>query len=209
MIAKLKGLVEGQEDGAALLDVNGVVYRALSSSRTLSALPAKGQPAVLETEYLVIQDVPTLIGFGSLAELEAFRLLVTVNGVGPKAALAILSVHAPDALFGAIANGDAKAIQVAKGVGAKAAARIITDLRDKVGACAGLGAGVAGAAGAAASHAGATVDGVAAQDAISALTNLGYGQPEAARAVAGVMQEDVHADVSALIRLALKKLSGG
>ena len=208
MIAKLKGLVEGQEDGAALLDVNGVVYRALSSSRTLSALPAKGQPAVLETEYLVIQDVPTLIGFGSLAELEAFRLLVTVNGVGPKAALAILSVHAPDALFGAIANGDAKAIQVAKGVGAKAAARIITDLRDKVGAFAGLGAGAAGA-GAAASHAGATVDGVAAQDAISALTNLGYGQPEAARAVAGVIQEDAHADVSALIRLALKKLSGG
>jgi len=208
MIAKLKGLVEGQEDGAALLDVNGVVYRALSSSRTLSALPAKGQPAVLETEYLVIQDVPTLIGFGSLAELEAFRLLVTVNGVGPKAALAILSVHAPDALFGAIANGDAKAIQVAKGVGAKAAARIITDLRDKVGAFAGLGAGAAGA-GAAASHTGATVDGVAAQDAISALTNLGYGQPEAARAVAGVMQEDAHADVSALIRLALKKLSGG
>ena len=208
MIAKLKGLVEGQEDGAALLDVNGVVYRALSSSRTLSALPAKGQPAVLETEYLVIQDVPTLIGFGSLAELEAFRLLVTVNGGGPKAALAILSVHAPDALFGAIANGDAKAIQVAKGVGAKAAARIITDLRDKVGAFAGLGAGAAGA-GAAASHTGATVDGVAAQDAISALTNLGYGQPEAARAVAGVIQEDAHADVSALIRLALKKLSGG
>ena len=208
MIAKLKGLVEGQEDGAALLDVNGVVYRTLSSSRTLSALPAKGQPAVLETEYLVIQDVPTLIGFGSLAELEAFRLLVTVNGVGPKAALAILSVHAPDALFGAIANGDAKAIQVAKGVGAKAAARIITDLRDKVGAFAGLGAGAAGA-GAAASHTGATVDGVAAQDAISALTNLGYGQPEAARAVAGVIQEDAHADVSALIRLALKKLSGG
>ena len=208
MIAKLKGLVEGQEDGAALLDVNGVVYRALSSSRTLSALPAKGQPAVLETEYLVIQDVPTLIGFGSLAELEAFRLLVTVNGVGPKAALAILSVHAPDALFGAIANGDAKAIQVAKGVGAKAAARIITDLRDKVGAFAGLGAGAAGA-GAAAGHTGATVEGVAAQDAISALTNLGYGQPEAARAVAGVIQEDAHADVSALIRLALKKLSGG
>ena len=208
MIAKLKGLVEGQGDGAALLDVNGVVSRALSSSRPLSALPAKGQPAVLETEYLVIQDVPTLMGFGSLAELEAFRLLVTVNGVGPKAALAILSVHAPDALFGAIANGDAKAIQVAKGVGAKAAARIITDLRATVGAFAGLGAGAAGA-GAAASHTGATVDGVAAQDAISALTNLGYGQPEAARAVAGVMQEDAHADVSALIRLALKKLSGG
>ena len=73
MIAKLKGLVEGQEDSAALIDVNGVVYRALCSSRTLGALPAKGQPTVLETEYLVIQDVPTLIGFGTLAELEAFR----------------------------------------------------------------------------------------------------------------------------------------
>ncbi len=95
MIAKLKGLVEGQEDSAALIDVNGVVYRALCSSRTLGGLPAKGQATVLETEYLVIQDVPTLIGFGTLAELEAFRLLVTVNGVGPKAALAILSVHAP------------------------------------------------------------------------------------------------------------------
>ena len=99
MIAKLKGLVEGQEDGAALVDVGGVVYRALCSSRTLAALPTKGQPMVLETEYLVIQEVPTLVGFGALAELEAFRLLVTVNGVGPKAALAILSVHSPDVLF--------------------------------------------------------------------------------------------------------------
>lgn len=208
MIAKLKGLVEGQEEGAALIDVNGVVYRTLSSARTLGALPARGEAVVLETEYLVIQDVPTLIGFGSLAELEAFRLLVTVNGVGPKAALAILSVHTPDALFAAIANGDAKAIQAAKGVGAKAAARIITDLRDKVGAFAGLGAGATGAS-APASGGGATVEGVAAQDAISALTNLGYSQPEAARAVAGVLQDDPQADVSALIRLALKKLSGG
>lgn len=208
MIAKLKGLVEGQEEGAALIDVNGVVYRTLSSARTLGALPARGEAVVLETEYLVIQDVPTLIGFGSLAELEAFRLLVTVNGVGPKAALAILSVHTPDALFAAIANGDAKAIQAAKGVGAKAAARIITDLRDKVGAFAGLGAGATGAS-APGSGGGATVEGVAAQDAISALTNLGYSQPEAARAVAGVLQDDPQADVSALIRLALKKLSGG
>lgn len=208
MIAKLKGLVEGQEETAALIDVNGVVYRALCSSRTLGALPVKGQATVLETEYLVIQEVPTLIGFGSLSELEAFRLLVTVNGVGPKAALAILSVHAPETLFAAIANGDAKAIQVAKGVGAKAAARIITDLRDKVGAFAGLaGAGAAGApiVGGSAS----TVEGVAAQDAVSALTNLGYNQPEAARAVAAVLQDEPQADVSALIRLALKKLSGG
>lgn len=208
MIAKLKGMVEGQEESAALIDVNGVVYRALCSSRTLGALPAKGQPAVLETEYLVIQDVPTLIGFGSLGELDAFRLLVTVNGVGPKAALAILSVHAPDTLFAAIANGDAKAIQVAKGVGAKAAARIITDLRDKVGAFAGLAGG--GSQGAPmAGGSGSTVEGVAAQDAVSALTNLGYNQPEAARAVAAVLQDEPQADVSALIRLALKKLSGG
>lgn len=208
MIAKLKGTVEGQEDSAALIDVNGVVYRTLSSARTLGALPAKGEATVLETEYLVIQDVPTLIGFGSLAELEAFRLLVTVNGVGPKAALAILSVHTPDALFGAIANGDAKAIQAAKGVGAKAAARIITDLRDKVGAFAGLAASAGGMA-TSPGGAGSTVEGVAAQDAISALANLGYSQPEAARAVAGVLQDDPQADVSALIRLALKKLSGG
>lgn len=213
MIAKLKGLVEGQEDGAALVDVGGVVYRALCSSRTLAALPAKGQPMVLETEYLVIQEVPTLVGFGALAELEAFRLLVTVNGVGPKAALAILSVHSPDVLFAAIANGDAKSIQAAKGVGAKAAARIITDLRDKVGAFAGLGGGVASAAGAvggagAAGGAGGTVEGVAARDAVSALTNLGYGQPEAIRAVSATLQDDPSADVSALIRLALQRLSG-
>ena len=207
MIAKLKGLVEGQEDSAALIDVNGVVYRALCSSRTLGGLPAKGQATVLETEYLVIQDVPTLIGFGTLAELEAFRLLVTVNGVGPKAALAILSVHAPDMLFAAIANGDAKAIQAAKGVGAKAAARIITDLRDKVGAFAGLAGSTAGA-GMPAGATGATPEGVTAQDAVSALTNLGYGQPEAARAVASVLQDEAQADVSTLIRLALKKLSG-
>ena len=167
-----------------------------------------GQATILETEYLVIQDVPTLIGFGSLDELEAFRLLVTVNGVGPKAALAILSVHAPDTLFAAIANGDAKAIQVAKGVGAKAAARIITDLRDKVGAFAGLASSGTGGA-PMAGGSGATMEGIAAQDAVSALTNLGYNQPEAVRAVTSVLQDEPQADVSALIRLALKKLSGG
>ncbi|RPH11318.1 MAG: Holliday junction branch migration protein RuvA [Alphaproteobacteria bacterium TMED89] len=202
MIAKLKGLVEGQEEGAALIDVSGVVYRTLSSSKTLAGLPNKGQPVELETEYLVIQDVPTLIGFGALAELEAFRLLVTVNGVGPKAALAILSIHAPDVLYGAIANGDAKAIQAAKGVGSKAAARIITDLRDKVGAFAGVVSGVDGVSTV------PTPEGATATDAISALTNLGYPQPEASKAVAVVLREDAGADVSTLIRLALKRLSG-
>lgn len=202
MIAKLKGLVEGQEEGAALIDVNGVVYRTLSSAKTLAALPPKGEAVVLETEYLVIQEVPTLVGFGALAELEAFRLLITVNGVGPKAALAILSVHAPDMLFAAIANGDAKAIQAAKGVGAKAAARIITDLKDKVGAFAGVATGTVPAG------IQPTMQGTAAADAVSALTNLGYGQPEAAKAVAGVLAADPEAEVSALIRLALKNLSG-
>ena len=203
MIAKLKGLIEGQEEGAALIDVNGVVYRTLSSAKTLAALPSKGEPAVLETEYLVIQEVPTLVGFGSLAEREAFRLLITVNGVGPKAALAILSIHAPDMLFAAIANGDAKAIQAAKGVGSKAAARIITDLKDKVGAFAGVSVGTSVPVGIEPS-----MQGTAASDAVSALTNLGYSQPEAAKAVAAVLAADPEADVSALIRLALSGLSG-
>ena len=203
MIAKLKGLIEGQEEGAALIDVQGVVYRTLSSAKTLAALPSKGEPAVLETEYLVIQEVPTLVGFGSLAEREAFRLLITVNGVGPKAALAILSIHAPDMLFGAIANGDAKAIQAAKGVGSKAAARIITDLKDKVGAFAGVSVGTSVPVGIEPS-----MQGTAASDAVSALTNLGYSQPEAAKAVAAVLAADPEADVSALIRLALSGLSG-
>lgn len=203
MIAKLKGLIEGQEEGAALIDVQGVVYRTLSSAKTLAALPSKGEPAVLETEYLVIQEVPTLVGFGSLAEREAFRLLITVNGVGPKAALAILSIHAPDMLFAAIANGDAKAIQAAKGVGSKAAARIITDLKDKVGAFAGVSVGTSVPVGIEPS-----MQGTAASDAVSALTNLGYSQPEAAKAVAAVLAADPEADVSALIRLALSGLSG-
>lgn len=203
MIAKLKGLIEGQEEGAALIDVQGVVYRTLSSAKTLAALPSKGEPAVLETEYLVIQEVPTLVGFGSLAEREAFRLLITVNGVGPKAALAILSIHAPDMLFAAIANGDAKAIQAAKGVGSKAAARIITDLKDKVGAFASVSVGTSVPVGIEPS-----MQGTAASDAVSALTNLGYSQPEAAKAVAAVLAADPEADVSALIRLALSGLSG-
>lgn len=203
MIAKLKGLIEGQEEGAALIDVQGVVYRTLSSAKTLAALPSKGEPAVLETEYLVIQEVPTLVGFGSLAEREAFRLLITVNGVGPKAALAILSIQAPDMLFAAIANGDAKAIQAAKGVGSKAAARIITDLKDKVGAFAGASVGTSVPVGIEPS-----MQGTAASDAVSALTNLGYSQPEAAKAVAAVLAADPEADVSALIRLALSGLSG-
>ena len=134
MIAQLKGLVEGQEEGAALIDVGGVVYRTLSSAKTLAGLPATGQPVALETEYLVIQEVPTLVGFGTLAGARSLPPAGYGQRVGPKAALAILSIFAPDVLFGAIANGDAKAIQAAKGVGGKAAARIITDLRDKVGA---------------------------------------------------------------------------
>lgn len=197
MIARLTGtLAETSADGA-VIDVGGVGYLVFASTRTLSQLGAIGDEVVLHTEMLVAQDSIRLIGFSTAAERDWFRLLVSVQGVGAKVALAILSALSADEVHGAVASGDSAMISRAQGVGPKLAQRIVNELRDKAG-------GVAlGAAGVAAAPAGGL-----AQDAISALVNLGFKPADASTAVGRALEElGPEASFDQLVRTALKKAS--
>src|SRR3954454_14248874 len=133
MIAKLKGLLDGFGADFAVIDVGGVGYLVFASTRTLSALGAIGEEVVLHTEMLVAEDSIRLVGFTTAAERDWFRLLTSVQGVGARVALAILSAVAPEALTLAILAQDKAALARADGVGPKLAARIVNELRDKVG----------------------------------------------------------------------------
>ncbi|WP_026440054.1 Holliday junction branch migration protein RuvA [Acidocella facilis] len=196
MIARLRGIVDSIEDGRCVIDVNGVGYLVFCSSRTLGALP-EGLTTLL-IEMQVREDAITLYGFFTSAEREWFRLLTTVQGVGAKVALGILSALSPDQLIGAIAGQDKGALTRAPGVGPKLAIRILTELQSKAGAMPGGGAAALPAA---------VVKG-AAGDALSALTNLGYKRLEAEAALAKALEahgEDASLDV--LIRAGLKALA--
>jgi holliday junction DNA helicase RuvA len=197
MIAKLRGLLDGFGADFAVIDVAGVGYLVSASSRTLSQLGAIGDEVVLHTEMLVSQDAIRLVGFSTAAERDWFRLLTDVQGVGARVALAILSALSADELHGAIAAGDSRMIARAQGVGPKLAQRIAHELKDKAGGIA-LGPGVAGAAPIpAGSHA---------QDAVSALLNLGFKPAEAAAAVGKAEAElGPEASLDQLVRTALKK----
>lgn len=207
MIGRLKGLVDGVGEDSALIDVGGVGYVVFASRRTLGALPGRGEAARLEIETHVREDHIHLYGFIDEAERAAFRMLTGVQGVGSRVALAILSVLAPDALTRAIAAQDKAAITRANGVGPKLAQRIVTELKDKVGA---IALGQAARAGADAKGAGVVPAGAGAvnEDAVSALVNLGYGRSDAFAAVARV-QASGQADLplAELIRAGLKELS--
>jgi Holliday junction DNA helicase RuvA len=214
MIAKLKGRVDSFGEDWAVIDVQGVGYLAWCGRRTLDALPAPGEAATLVIETVVREDAITLYGFSSDAEKAFFRLLTTVQGVGAKVALAILSVGTPDQLIQAIAAQDKALFTRASGVGPKLAGRIVAELRDKAAALAfaptagGLRppAAMAGGAGPAA---GGAAEG-AAGDAVSALVNLGYGRAEAFAAVARVQAAAGEATAAAaLIAAALKDLGRG
>ena len=199
MIAKLAGLLDSVGDDHAVVDVGGVGYLVFCSGRTMRALPAAGQPVVVHIETHVREDHIHLYGFADEAERDWFRLLQSVQGVGARVALAILTVHAPGDLMLIIAAQDKAAVAQANGVGAKLAGRIVTELKDAVG---GLALHPAGAAGGAA-LAEVGVEG----DAVSALVNLGYRRTEAAMAVAGAaraMAGDAELDV--LIRAGLREL---
>ncbi len=207
MIAKLVGVVDDVGPDWLVLDVNGVGYLLFCSSRTLGALPGPGQGVSLAVETHVREDHIHLYGFATADEREWFRLLGTVQGVGAKVALAILSVLSPDALIQAIAAQDRAALSRAEGVGPKLAGRIAAELKDKAGAI---------ALGAAARQAGAKPGAVAAvdatagpiTDAVSALVNLGYGRSEALGAVGAAAQRlGGEADVAELIRTGLQQLS--
>ncbi|MFZ5608590.1 MAG: Holliday junction branch migration protein RuvA [Pseudomonadota bacterium] len=203
MIAKLKGLIDEVGADWAVIDVGGVGYLVFCSARTLKALPTPGQAASLTIETHVREDHIHLYGFATRREQDFFRLLQSVQGVGARVALAILSALPPDPLANAIAAGDVKAITRAHGVGAKLAARIVSELKDKVG---GLAARAAPAALAKPGTAPSPPSAV--EDAVSALVNLGYGRTEAYAAIA-----DVHgrlgegAELAALIRAGLKELA--
>ena len=196
MIAFLKGTVAAVYDGAAEIDVNGVGYEVRITGDTVQRLASAGRDEEIKiyTYTYLREDQIALYGFLSREDLELFKLLITVSGIGPKGALALLSVGTADDLRFAIMTGDAKMIARAPGVGKKTAERLILDLRDKVAGLydAGMPAIAAGEAGAAggigtadyipsAGAAAGTDD--AAREAIEALTALGYSRAEASKAV--------------------------
>ena len=140
MIARLRGNVDAIEDGRCIMDVGGVGYLVFCSTRTLGALPNAGT-ATLLIETQVREDAISLYGFATSAERDWFRLLTTVQGVGAKVALALLSALSPDQLIAAISSGDKSALTRAPGVGPKLAIRICTELREKAGVMPGGGHG--------------------------------------------------------------------
>jgi Holliday junction DNA helicase RuvA len=198
MIAKLRGTLDATGEDWAVVDVNGVGYLVYCSARTLARMPAAGSAVVLEVETHVREDHIHLYGFSTAAERAWFRLLMTVQGVGARVAMAIQGVLGPDQLAQALAAGDRASLTRAPGVGPKLAQRILTELRDKVDAIAvaPTPAGLREA------------DGVGqAGDAVSALVNLGYRRPEAIGAVSAAMRSlGAEAPVEALIRAGLKEL---
>jgi len=193
MIARLSGLLAETSADSAVIDVGGVGYLVHLSARTLSAIGPIGGEVMLLTELQVREDAWTLFGFGSATEQDSFRALTSVQGVGGRLALAILSVLSPDDLARAVSQEDKAMIGRANGVGPKLAARIANELRAKLGTP-GLAAG------------GPVPRAGAAADALSALANLGFKPAEASAAV-NAAQDELGADASldALVRMALKK----
>jgi Holliday junction DNA helicase RuvA len=204
MIGKLKGIIDSYGEDFIVLDVQGVGYLVNCSARTLQALPAPGEAATLSIETYVREDQIRLFGFLSDAEREWFRLLQTVQGVGAKVALSVLGTFKPADLATAVAMGDKAAIKRAPGVGPKVAERIVTELKDKAPAYTALDPAVIHLSG-------ALQEKRAPQpvlDAVSALINLGYGQPQAAAAIAAASRNAGEgAETAQLIRLGLKELS--
>jgi holliday junction DNA helicase RuvA len=204
MIGKLKGLVEAFGDDFVLIDVGGVCYQAYCSSKTLAALPQVGHGAVLFIEMIVREDMIRLYGFGSELEKAWFNILMSVQGVGARVALGILSTLTPSELSSAIALQDKAMIGRANGVGPKLAVRVITELKGKGPAGGAIDAGVLGLQT-------ALGEGVARStiaDAVSALTNLGYASAQASAAVARVVaKEGEDTPTEKLIRLGLRELS--
>ncbi len=206
MIGKLKGRIDSFGADWLIVDVNGVGYHVFCSSRTLAAMPSVGEFGELFTEMLVSQDMIRLVGFSSAMEREWFRLLQSVQGVGTKVALAILSTLSVGEIGNAIALQDKTMMGRAPGVGKKLAERIVIELKDKVPSLAAGGDAQLAKLSGELSGAQPT----AATDAVSALVNLGYGQSQAGAAVATAMRK--HGDdqpTEKLIRQALKELALG
>lgn len=199
MIAKLKGIVDSAGEDWVVVDVGGVGYLVFCSSRTLGRLPGKGEAVSLTIDTHVREDHIHLYGFMAERERDWFRLLQTVQGVGARVALGILSVLDPDDLSQAIIMQDKAAIGRASGVGKKLAERVVNELKDKVG---GLAIRVGGMSPVPVKPSGPSAD------AVSALTNLGYRPVEASSAVARAARDlGDGADLQALIKAGLKELA--
>jgi Holliday junction DNA helicase RuvA len=204
MIGKLKGIIDSYGEDFIVVDVGGVGYLVHCSARTLQALPGTGEPVALSIETHVREDQIKLFGFTSDVEREWFRLLQTVQGVGTKVALAILGTLKPADLASAIALRDKAAITRTPGVGPKVAERVVTELKDKAPALSAVDPAVVKLSGALDER--RAPQPVA--DAVSALVNLGYGQPQAAAAIAAATREAGEgAETAKLIRLGLKELA--
>jgi Holliday junction DNA helicase RuvA len=200
MIAKLRGLLDSAGDDWCIVDVNGVGYHVFCSSRTLNNLNGLGEEITLLIETHIREDHFYLFGFATELERDWFKLLQTVQGVGAKVALAILSVIGPDELSNSIAAQDKTVVGRASGVGPKLATRIVHELKDKVAKFA--------FAPAKSGDGEKTAKTSSLGDAMSALTNLGYKQAEAYTAITKVIADGADAqDVGTLIRLGLKELS--
>jgi Holliday junction DNA helicase RuvA len=204
MIGKLKGTIDSYGEDFIVVDVHGVGYLVHCSARTLQALPGEGQAVTLAIETHVREDQIRLFGFLSDLEREWFRLLQTVQGVGTKVALSILSTLKPADLASAITLRDKAMITRSPGVGPKVAERIVTELKDKAPAYSAVDPAIV--------RLSDSIEEKSAPrpvaDAVSALINLGYGQPQAAAAVAAATQAAGEgADTARLIRAALKELA--
>jgi len=203
MIGRLNGVVDTLGEDWAILDVGGVGYQLSCSGRTLRGMGAVGETARVFVETFVRDDRIVLYGFADEAERDCFRLLMTVQGVGARIALAILTVLTPDELTQAVLAQDKAAVSRANGVGARVAQRVVTELKDRMGDI-GLGPGAALAP----SGDSAAGEGAPDADAVSALVNLGYGRSEAYGAVVAARRLlGDGADTPALIRAGLKELA--
>ncbi len=201
MIAYVKGIIEDITEDNAVIDVNGIGYNVKISADTASRLPDIGEAVKLYTYTCVREDAFQLFGFLTRSDLEIFKKLITVNGIGPKGGLAILSVMDADDLRFAIMSGDAKAISKAPGIGAKTAQRVILDLKDRIS----IDDEMISREIAQGSAASLRADTPQKQEAIAALVSLGYGQAESTKAVNAI--EDIETlDSGAVLKAALKKL---
>lgn len=200
MIASLHGKLIAKEQGYAVIECGGVGMRCFITQNTLMSLGPVGSECFLYTHLSVREDALDLYGFSSSAELDAFKLITSVNGVGAKIGLAVLSNFTPDSIMLYIASGDAKSLTKASGVGLKLAQRIVLELKDKVGAIAkDSGMSEITAVGNATANS-------SAKEAVEALVSLGYTQSEASLAVGRL---DNSLPVDTLIKQALKSLARG
>lgn len=226
MIGKLTGRIDYRAEDHLLIDVGGVGYLVYCSDRTLAALPGPGNVVALYTDLVVREDLMQLYGFPTLLEKEWHRLLMGVQGVGAKAALAILGALGAEGVSRAIMLGDMNAIKAAKGIGPKTAQRVVIELKDKAPAVMAMGGTLAAAMGTvpavaegevmdaapaaprkAAAPARPSGSAAAQSDALSALVNLGYSPGDAAGAVARAAADAPEAEAAALIRAALRALA--